>query len=45
MEQTDRSSTGKAQKIPNVLTRYAILAKIYGTETPNNLEIMKTLYT
>ena len=39
MEQTDRSSTGKAQKIPNVLTRYAILAKIYGTEIPNKLEI------
>ena len=39
MEQTDKSSTGKGQKIPNVLTRYAILAKIYGTEIPNNLEI------
>lgn len=39
MEQTDKSSTGKAQKIPNVLARYAILAKIYGTEIPNNLEI------
>lgn len=39
MEQTDKSSTGKAQKIPNVLTRYAILAKIYGTEIPNNIEI------
>ena len=39
MEQADKNSSGKAQKIPNVLTRYAILARIYGAVIPENTEI------
>ena len=39
MEQTDKNSAGKAQKIPNVLTRYAVLAQIYGAAVPEKNEI------